>query len=102
MIDVLYVIGEDAIRSRNASANITEGQPVALNSSGELVAATDSTGVYGISKLDSNEFRNFAFGEFGAFGTGQLSVITKGIVRIKDSVSFPITANQRSLFDRGE
>lgn len=86
MIDALYITAEDAIRTKAAGAMVTEGQPVALNASGELIGATAGTSVYGVSKLDSNAYRNFAFGEFGAFGTGKLTVVTKGIVRIKDSV----------------
>jgi hypothetical protein len=86
MIDALYITAEDAIRTKKAGAMITEGQPVALDVNGELIGATAGTGIYGVSKLDSNAFRNFAFGEFGAFGTGKLTVVTKGIVRIKDSV----------------
>ena len=86
MIDALYITAEDAIRTKNVNALITEGQPLALNVAGELIGATSGTPIYGVSKLDSNAFRDFAFGEFGAFGTGKLSVVTKGVVRIKDSV----------------
>ena len=97
MIDALYITSEDSIRSKSLAAtnNITEGQPVALDSAGELIGATAGTGIYGICKLDSNQFRDFAFGEFGAFGTGKLSVVTKGIVRIKDSVYNEIEVNSQ-------
>lgn len=90
MIEALYIVAEDAIRRKagvtgGATNYITEGQPVALNASGELVGATAGDSVWGVSKLDSNQYRDFAAGEVGAFGTGQLTVVTKGTVRIKNS-----------------
>ena len=93
MINALYITAEDGIRSKNLLAMITEGQPVALNASGELIGATAGTGIYGVSKLDSNAIRDFAFGEFGAFGTGKLTVVTKGLVQIQNSVYNEIEVN---------
>lgn len=94
MIDALYITAEDAIRTKKAGAMVTEGQPVTLDANGELVGATSgSASIYGVSKLDSNQYRDFAFGEFGAFGTGKLTVVTKGVVRIKDSVYSGIEVN---------
>ena len=98
MIDALYIVAEDAIRSKagvtgDATNYVTEGQPVSLNASGELVGATAGLPVFGVSKLDSNQYRDFAFGEFGAFGTGKLTVVQKGTCRIKDSTYSGIEVN---------
>ncbi len=86
MIDALFITAEDATRTKADGQDITEGQVVALNSSGQLIGATAGAVPYGLSKLDSNSVRDFAFGEFGAFGTQKLTVVTKGICRVKDSV----------------
>ena len=93
MIDALYITAEDAIRTKKAAESITEGQPVSLDDNGQLIAGWTGGRVDGVSKLDSNEYADFAFGEFGAFGTGKLSVVTKGIVRVKDSVYNKIEVN---------
>jgi hypothetical protein len=86
MIEASFIVLEDATRDKLSGQNVYEGQPVALNAAGKLVAAASTSKVYGISKLDSNTYRDFAFGEFGAFGTGKLTVVSKGIVRVKASV----------------
>ena len=86
MIEASFIVLEDAIRSKAAAAEVYEGQPVSLDVDGNLVAATSAMKVYGVSKLDSNQYRDFAYGEFGAFGTGKLTVVCQGIVRVKASV----------------
>jgi len=91
MIESPFIVLEDATRDLaanipGAGGNIYEGSPVALNGSGQLIPAVETSKVYGVSKLDANAYRNFAYGEYGAFGTGKLTVQTKGIVRVKSSV----------------
>lgn len=97
MIDALYITAEDALRSKKVSAKLTAGQPVALDTNGELIGATaGSAAVFGINKSDSNDYANYAYGEFGAFGTGKLTVVQKGTVRIKDSVYNEIEVDTQS------
>lgn len=86
MIESPFIVLEDATRDLATGVEIYEGQPVSLNSSGKVIPATAGTIVYGVSKLDANQYRNFAFGEYGAFGTGKLTVQCKGIVRVKASI----------------
>ena len=81
-----FIVLEDGTRTKKAGVNVYEGTPLKLNSSGELEPAGATDKVYGICKLDSNAYRDFAFGEFGAFGSGQLTVITRGIVTVGQSV----------------
>ncbi|MEM5829086.1 MAG: hypothetical protein QW480_02475 [Candidatus Aenigmatarchaeota archaeon] len=50
-----------------------------------MVPATATSKVYGIAKLDANSFKNVAYGEVGAYGTGRLSVITDGVIRVSAS-----------------
>jgi len=85
-LEAPFITREDGTRSKKAGELVYEGSAVTIDANGELALAADSDKVYGISKLDSNNFRDFAFGEFGAFGSGQLTVITSGIVKIKASV----------------
>ena len=86
MIETPYIVFEDAIRTKKANEQVYEGSPLNLDVNGELKVALPTEGVYGISKLDSNTHRDLAFGEFGAFGTGKLSVVKQGIVRVQDTV----------------
>lgn len=88
-----YIGLEDALRTKAAAAVITEGQAVKLDSSGNLAAATATAKVYGIAKCDSNAFRDFAFGEFGAFGSGKLTVITRGVLLLAQSVYNQVEAD---------
>jgi hypothetical protein len=81
-----FIVLEDGTRKKAAGSLITEGQAVKINASGELAPASAADKVYGIAKCDSNAFRDFAFGEFGAFGTGQLTVVVKGILLLAQSV----------------
>ncbi len=85
MIDVSYVVLEDSMRVKNPAAQIFEGQPVKLNAAGEVVPATANAPVYGISKIDANQYRNYAYGELGAYGSGKMTIVLSGIVRVKAS-----------------
>ncbi len=96
MIDALYITAEDSVRTKKAGELVTEGQPLALDANGQLVGATAGSGVFGINKVDSNAFHNYAFGELGAYGTGCLTVVTKGTVRVKDSVYNQIEIDTQS------
>lgn len=101
MIDVSYVVLEDSLRVKNPAANITEGQPVKLNAAGEVVAATADAPVYGIAKVDSNGYNDFTGtassavrGQYGAYGSGKLTIVLSGIVRVKASTYNTIEVDQ--------
>lgn len=77
---------EDSQRPVNISATIYSGRPVSLNSSGEVIAATNGTVFYGLAGGDKNAFRDDTYGEFAAFGSGLLKVKKSGIVTVAPSV----------------
>ena len=81
-----FIVLEDGSRKKASGASITEGQAVKIDSNGNIAPATAAAKVYGIAKVDSNAFRDFAFGEFGAFGTGQITVVVKGVLLLSQSV----------------
>ncbi len=85
MIDIVYITQQDATKRVAPDVEIYAGQAVALNENGEIIPASKDTKVYGIAKGDANKFKNQAWGEVGAFGTGNLAIITDGIVKIKAS-----------------
>jgi hypothetical protein len=98
MIESPFIIQEDGTRTvKDGELSIVEGSPVSLDANGQLVKATEAMKVYGLSKLDCNQFRNFAFGEYGAFGTQKLTVITKGICRVASSVYNKIEVDTGSV-----
>lgn len=86
MIESPFIILEDGTRTLKAGEKVYEGSPVSLDANGQIVKADGTMKVFGVSKLDANDYRNFAFGEFGAFGTQKLTVVCKGIVRVAASV----------------
>ncbi len=88
MLETIYVNSEDSLTRVKAGEKIYAGQPVSLDSNGELVPATASSKVYGLAKLDAADpYKNVAYGEVGAYGTGRLSVITDGLVKVSATVS---------------
>ena len=78
---------EDGTRAKKAGSNVYEGQPLTLQSDGTLAGSAVAQKVYGISKFDSNTYadRSFDAGS-GAFGSGQLTVIQKGILLLGQSI----------------
>jgi hypothetical protein len=66
---------EDSTKVASAGLVTVAGRPLALNSSGELIAAVASSKVYGLSKNDKNAFVDQSFGEFGAAGSGKVGAI---------------------------
>lgn len=86
MIEASFIVNEDGLRRKAAGEVIYEGTPVTINSDGELEAATATTKVYGLSKLDSNTHRDMAFGEYAGYGSGQLTVVTRGTCLVGSSV----------------
>jgi hypothetical protein len=82
MIEASFIVLEDATRDLAAAQEIYEGMPLSLDATGKLIAATSATKVYGLAKVPANEYQNYATGEFGAYGTGKLTVMCGGIARI--------------------
>jgi hypothetical protein len=79
-------VEEDSTKVANASAVVYAGAPVALDSNAQVIAATQATLVYGLSKNDKNSYRDDTFGEFGAFGSGKINVVKAGIVTVAPSL----------------
>lgn len=73
---------EDSTKAVNASAVIYRGVPVALNSSGEVIAATNTSIPYGLATLNKNSYRDDTFGNFAAFGSGKMGVAKRGMVTV--------------------
>lgn len=89
-----FIVLEDGLRTKKSGELLYAGQPVTLDTStGQLKAATATSKVYGLCKLDSNAFADFAFGEFGAFGSGQLTVVIQGVLLLGQSVYNEIEVN---------
>ena len=85
-IQATFINLEDGTRRKKSGELVYEGQPLSLDVNGELKVAAATDKVYGLSKLDSNTYRDFAFGEYAAFGSGQLTVLVKGIALVSNSV----------------
>lgn len=85
MIDVSYVVLEDSLRTKKAGVDIYEGQPVSLDENGLVIPAAANKKVYGIAKTDANKYRDYTYGEVGAYGSGKLSIVLSGIIRVKAS-----------------
>jgi hypothetical protein len=81
-----FIISEDATRKRKAGAQVYEGQAVKLNSDGEVEAATATAKVWGISKLDANDFRDLTFSGVEGYGSGNLTAITRGTLLLSQSI----------------
>jgi len=86
-IEAIFIIQEDGGKVKKSGEQVYEGSPLTLDAAtGQLKLALAADKVYGLSKLDSNSHRDFAFGEFGAFGSGQLTVVTRGQCEVSHSV----------------
>lgn len=89
-----FIVLEDGLRTKASGQNLYAGQPVKLDATtGQLKAAGATDKVYGLCKLDSNQYADFAFGEFGAFGSGQLTVVCQGILLLGQSIYNEIEVN---------
>ena len=77
-----------------------------LDSNSELKVAGAGDKIYGLSKLDSNSYQDFSFGEYAAFGSGQLTVLgqPKQLPARRQVKSLKLLCNfmerERSLADR--
>lgn len=86
-LNATFIILEDGTRAPLAGQQIYAGSPLTLDpTTGYLKLATATSKVYGLSKADCNQYDNFAFGEFAAFGSGQLTVLTRGICVLSASI----------------
>jgi hypothetical protein len=86
-INAFFIIQEDGGKAKKSGEQVYEGSPLTIDANtGLLRLALATEKVYGLSKLDSNQYHDFAFGEFGAFGSGQLDVVTRGQCEISHTV----------------
>jgi hypothetical protein len=86
MINVAYPVIVDGTKNVDLTQDIYEGQPVALNSDGILVPAKGNVSVYGLAFAPVNRYRNYAYGEYGAFGSAKLAVVKGGIVNLGSDI----------------
>lgn len=86
-INATFIVHEDGGKLKMSGEQVYEGSPLTLDATtGQLKLAAAGDKVYGLSKIDSNSRRDFAFGEFGAFGSGQLTVVTRGHCEVSHSI----------------
>ena len=86
-IEAAFIILEDGGKLKKSGEQVYEGSPLTIDgTTGQLKLAAAGDKVYGLSKIDSNSHRDFAFGEFGAFGSGQLTVVTRGHCEVSHSI----------------
>lgn len=99
MINVTQSLMRDATKSVNADAVLVSGRPVSINTDGEIIAATDSTGVYGLSLVDKNAKRDDTFGEVGAYGSRKATVEVAGRAEVSPSVYLDVDLGEEITFD---
>lgn len=86
-LQATFIVLEDGTRAILAGQQIYQGNPLTLDSATGLLKVASATGpVYGLAKADANNYDNFAFGELGAFGSGQLTVLVRGIAVVNQSI----------------
>ena len=87
-INADFIIHEDGTKAKLTPGDqIYEGSPLTLDATtGSLKLAAKADKVYGLSKVNSNQYQDLAFGEFGAFGSGMLTVVCAGQVEVSNSI----------------
>ena len=92
MINLASPVLADSTKPVKKDVNdIYPGNPVKLNTDGELERAKGAVKVYGISWTPHNQYESMAYGSYGAFGSFRLLVIKSGIAQL-----YPDT------YDKGE
>jgi len=89
MLNVLYSVLEDSLRPIDSTVSVYSGSPLMLKSGttdGTVTTVSGNVAVYGLAKFDQNAYANFANGEAGAYGSGRMTIIKKGIVQLYPSV----------------
>lgn len=99
-INADFIVLEDGTLPKMFNASpfqVFEGTPLTIDATtGQLRPAADNESVYGLSKIDSNMYRDLSFGEAGAFGSGALTVLLLGKVELSDSVYNKVEVNSAS------
>jgi hypothetical protein len=86
-IEAIFITHEDGGKVKKSGEQVYEGSPITIDATtGQLKLAAAGDKVYGLSKIDSNSNRDFSFGEYGAFGSGQLTVVTRGQCEVSHSI----------------
>jgi hypothetical protein len=97
MLNMDKPILQDSARPVNSLAVLVRGQVVALDSTGAVAACLTATPVaYGLAAGDKNAFRDDTFGEYAAFGSGQLGVQKAGLATVSPTV-FPTESGSSTL-----
>jgi len=66
------------------TAEINAGSPVRVDpTSGLVVAVTTNVKIAGLSKSNKNVYVDETFGSFGAYGSGKLAFVVKGICTVR-------------------
>jgi len=66
------------------NATINAGSPVTIDpTSNKIVAVTSDVKCFGLSKSNKNAYVDETYGSFGAYGSGRLTVVVKGIVTVR-------------------
>lgn len=86
MIQCSYVGLEDGTKLIAPGAVLYPGQPVALDANGMAIPAVAASKVYGLCIIEGNTYQDLIRGQYGAFGSGAVPVLVKGIAKVKASV----------------
>lgn len=82
-VNVLYLTKEDSTKNIDLEGKeYLEGEPVTLDENSVLTKVTGNQKIYGIMSVPANRYRNWVYGEYGAFGSGKARVIKEGIIQI--------------------
>lgn len=97
-INATYILQENGGLAKLAGQNVWEGQPLTIDAAtGQLRAAASTDKVFGLSKIDSNQYADYSFGEFGAYGSGNLDVVTRGQAEVSHSIYQQVEINTQTM-----
>jgi len=85
-INVDYRAMEDSTKYVDPSAVLYPGRPVRLTSTSLVKNSDGSTITFGLAKSNKNSYVDDTFGEFGAYGSGKMSVVVLGMVTVRPNL----------------
>jgi hypothetical protein len=86
MISPLLIGGiTDSTKKLKEGVELYEGQPVALDENGEIIPATNTTPVYGLSKLDANRYKDYVRNPVEGYDSGYATVVKATVVKVGPS-----------------
>ncbi|MHA1303730.1 MAG: hypothetical protein ACTSPI_08515 [Candidatus Heimdallarchaeaceae archaeon] len=98
MINVKDSVIRDAEKPVNVDALLVKGRPVSINEDGEIIAADNTTGCYGLSLTDKNPKRDDTYGEVGAYGSRKATVEVAGRVEVSPSSYLDSDLNEEVVY----